>query len=174
MKIKTFVVTLIIACVGSFLINTSLDRSAVAQTPAQKQQLKGLGLPLVLPSYKPPGFQLKEFNLFIKKPEDEGYQPNDPHKNYNYRASYQGPNSCTFSVSSGPGIGDKVREKTHSLGATVLGSSLISEIFEIEPRTISFIGKLGNRQIFFDGRCSSSKFSLEEGKKIVTSLRRVQ
>jgi hypothetical protein len=164
MKIKNFVVTLIIACVGSFPINTSIDQRAVAQTSAQRQKLKALGLPLVLPSYIPPGFQLKEFNLF-----------KGPDKNDNYRALYQGPNSCTFSVNSGPGIGDEVREKTHSLGATVLGSIYISEVFELEPRTISFIGNLDrNRYLFFDGRCSSSKFSLEEGKKIVRSLRRIQ
>jgi hypothetical protein len=172
MKIQTLVFTLVMSCVSSLSLNTAMNQNAVAQTAAQRQQLKAVGLPLVLPSYRPSGYQPPKFKIFQYKPSDgDLYQANDPLKNYHYRVTYEGPNSCNFSVATGPGVGDQVREKVHPLGATVFGSNLISEVFEIEPRRISFIGNLPNRVLFFNGGCKSSKFSLEEGKKIVRSLR---
>jgi hypothetical protein len=171
MKIQTLVFTLVMSCVSSLSLNVVMNQSTVAQTASQKQKLKALGLPLVLPSYKPSGYRFTNFTTEQQPSDMDGYNKNDPHKNYNYFATYEGPNSCRFVVGTGPGVGDKVTEKEHPLGATVFGSNLISEVFEIEPRRISFIGNLPNRVLFFNGGCKSSKFSLEEGKKIVRSLR---
>lgn len=175
MKIKTLVFTLIMSCVSSLSLNVSMNQSAVAQTATQRQKLKAVGLTLVLPSYQPSGYRLTKFEIFQYKPSDyDLYDGSDPLKNYQYRAIYEGPNSCRISVVSGAGVGDYVPEKAYSLGATVLGANIFVQTLGEKPYPISFIGEVRHRYIFFKGRCKNSNFNVGEGKKIVRSLRIVQ
>lgn len=175
MKIQTLVFTLVMSCVSSLSLNVSMNQSAVAQTATQTQKLKALGLPLALPSYQPSGYRLTKFEIFQYKPSDSPlYQADEPLKNYQYRAIYEGPNSCSISVVSGPEVGDYTPTKTYSLGATVLGANIFSQELGEKPYPISFIGEVRHRRIFLYGRCKNSNFNVGEGKKIVRSLRIVQ
>jgi len=117
---------------------------------------------------------LTNFDLKKLSSGESGYDKNDPHKNHYYSASYAGPNSCKFTVVTAPAIGDPLPQKELKLGATVFGSDSISQILGEKPNYLNFTGYLPHRVLFFTGFCKSKDFSVEEGKKIVRSLRKIQ
>ena len=91
MRLQNLFIVLTISCTSGLLANVVTRQSATAQTASQIKQSLSFGVPVVMPNPVPFGFRLTSFKV-------DAYS-----RSQGYKANYQGPNACEFSVSGSNG-----------------------------------------------------------------------
>lgn len=187
MKIQTRIVTLVMSCVSGLAFNIAINQSAIAQTATQRQKLKAVGIPVVMPTYVPSGFRLTNFKIDITTSRDnpQGIQSS-------YDATYKGPNNCEIGVSGangGWGAPGPVREwtvNTQLFGKVILeewdGSVaippvpnyLIAGILPNPDSTRGVIKGFPLAGYIFSFSCRNSVFSHQTASRILQSARIVK
>ena len=183
MRIQNLVVTLAISCVSTLSINTTIEQSAIAQTAYQIRQLRAVGIPIVMPTDVPRGFQLTDFQVDIKtSPSNpEGIQSN-------YEATYKGPNSCEMGVNGANGGWGAIDPARQWEVNTPLFGKIILEEYERYQGPNYFLSAAlpdfnSGRGVLpgfpkagyiFSFSCENSVFSPQQASQILKSMQIVQ
>ena len=174
MRIQTLAATLAIGCASALLLDAATARSAVAQPTDPIQKLEAVGVPVVLPSYVPTGFELTQFRMDVGRFQS-------------YNATYSSPDGCQISISGSDGgwggpsfvpienvstplFGDIPLEKLDDNYASADPNSLFSSAGSATGFQWGVLPGFPKAGYIFRFSCEDSAFSLDRASQILESM----
>jgi hypothetical protein len=179
MRIQTLAATLAIGCASALLLDAATARSAVAQPVDPIQRLEDVGVPVVLPSYVPTGFELTQFEMDVSR-----FQT--------YNATYSSPDGCQISISGADGgwggpsfvpvedvstplFGDiPLEQLDNPRGTSADLNSLFSSAGTATGDQWGVLPGFPNAGYLFKFSCQDSAFSIEQASQILESMQIVE
>jgi|688.fasta_scaffold414651_2 hypothetical protein len=161
MKIKP----LIIACLAGLLLNTAISQNTVAQTASQIKKMRAVGIPVILPSYIPPGYKLTSFKI-------------DFSDGHSYEAMYEGPNNCGFGINgSDSSIGGDDPIRLWTVNTELFGKLSLQELSNSNGKRPNFFQAMASPEFpkypkagyTFAFGCEYSVFSRQQAEQILKS-----